>query len=264
MTSFSSHQYVFLYLWIFAEQLGLPLPSVPVLLATGAVASAGELSFPLAILLAVFASAVPDTSWYLLGKYKGVRVLNLLCRMSIEPETCVTKTRLTYQKRGYLTILTARFIPGVNLLTPPMAGVLGMSYPKFILLDLAGTFLWATTYIALGAIFHAQINDALIILGRLGTSFLFAAIICAILYALYKWNERSRLLRKIRIARIDPLEVIQRIESGDDFLIVDLRSEIDYLANPVTLPGALHISPSELEQRHQEISRHAEIALYCT
>lgn len=264
MTPFSSHQYVFLFVWTFAEQVGLPLPALPVLLATGAVAHAGGVSFTLAILLAVVASAIPDTCWYLLGKYRGVRVLNLLCRLSIEPDICVTKTRLAYEKRGYIAVLTARFIPGVGLLTPPLAGVLGMPYLKFLGLDLAGALLWATSYIFLGALFHAEINRALIILQRLGTSFLAAALLIAVVYALYKWEQRRRLLRDIRIARIDPLELSQRMEKGDDFLIVDLRSEIDFLANPVTLPGALRISPSELETRHQEISRHAEIALYCT
>ncbi|MEO8725770.1 MAG: VTT domain-containing protein [Acidobacteriaceae bacterium] len=264
MTPFSSHQYIFLFVWTFAEQVGLPFPALPVLLATGAVAHAGGVSFTLAILLAVAASAIPDTGWYLLGKYKGARVLNLLCRLSIEPDLCVTKTRLAYQKRASLAVLTARFIPGVGVLTPPLAGVLGMPYLKFLGLDLAGALLWATSYIFLGALFHAEIDRALLILHKLGASFLAAALVIAIAYAFYKWNQRRRLLRDIRIARIDPLELSQRIQQGDDLLIVDLRSEIDFLANPVMIAGALRMSPSELAARHQEISRHAEIALYCT
>ncbi len=264
MTPFSSHPYVLLFLWILAEQLGLPLPSVPILLAAGAGARAGEISFPLAILLSLTASLVPDTCWYLLGRYKGVRVLNLLCRMSIEPDSCVTRTRLTFQKRGYLSILSARFIPGVGLLTPPLAGVLEMPYLKFLAFDAMGTSLWATGYLLLGALLQSQINRTLIVLRRVGASFIFTALLIAAIYALYKWVDRVRFLRKMRIARIDPLEVLSRIENGEDFLIVDLRSDPDFRANPVLIPGALRISPLELEKRHLEISRYSEIALYCT
>ncbi|MBV9669525.1 MAG: VTT domain-containing protein [Acidobacteriales bacterium] len=264
MAPFSAHQYVFLFLWVAGEMLGLPIPSVPVLLATGAVARAGDLSFGVATALATLAALLPDTLWYLLGRYRGVRILNFLCKMSIEPSSCVTKTRLTYERRGALSILTARFIPGVGLLTPPLAGVVQTPYLKFLALDAIGTMVWAAAYMMVGAIFYREVDDVLRILHRVGFSFLVAAIFIAAAYLTYKLIERHRFIRKIRVLRLDPLELKERMDQGEELLVVDLRSQLDYEQNPVTIPGAIHISPAELEARHNEISRFAEIALYCT
>ena len=264
MTPFSSHQYLFLFLWVLAEQLGLPLPSLPVLLATGAVARVGQASFPLGVLLATTASLIPDTCWYLLGRYRGVRVLNLLCRLSIEPDSCVTKTRMTFQRRGALSILTARFIPGVGLLTPPLAGLLRMPFLRFLALDAIGTAAWATAYLGVGWLFYREVEDVLRILHRVGFSFLLAVVGIAVLYFAYKLFERERFIRKVRVLRLDPLELRERMERGEEMLVVDLRSQLDYESNPVVIPGAIRMSPNELEERHTEISRFAEIALYCT
>jgi membrane protein DedA with SNARE-associated domain len=264
MPSFSSHQYVFLFLWVLAEQFGLPVPAVPVLLATGAVASTGQVSYTLALLMVIAACTIPDTCWYLLGRFKGARMLSLLCRMSLEPDTCVKDTRERFQSRRVLSLLTAHFIPGGGVLTAPLAGVLKMRYRDYLALDAAGSLLWGIFYIALGAIFQKQIDLALIVLRRLGTSFFAAAVAIALVYVLYKWIERRRFLRSIRIARMDPLELMSRIENRDDLLIADLRSDFDFESNPVVIPGALRISASELEARAEEISRYREIALYCT
>jgi rhodanese-related sulfurtransferase len=71
-------------------------------------------------------------------------------------------------------------------------------------------------------------------------------------------------LRKIRIARISPEELKAKLDGGEEILIVDVRDRIDFEAEPTIIPGALHLTIEDLDQRHQEIPREREIILYCT
>lgn len=256
--------YAVLFAWVLAEQIGLPIPASPMLLAAGALAGSGRLSVLNAIALAVLASLLSDGLWYQLGRHRGARVLELLCRISLEPDSCVRKTENAFARHGARSLLVAKFIPGLNTAAPPLAGIFRMYLPRFLLFDGLGALLWAGTFAGLGYLFSRQIERVAAPALRLGP-WLLGAIGGALGgYIAWKYVQRHRVLRQLRIARISPEELRRKLDAGEHVVIVDLRHAIDFQAEPLTLPGALRLLPEELEHRHEEIPRDRDIVLYCT
>src|SRR4029453_12357701 len=126
------HGSLVLITWVFAEQVGLPIPSMPVLLAAGALAGAGRLSLPASLLYCVLAAIAADSIWYQFGRLRGVQVLHLLCRISLEPDSCVRRTEDAFSSRGARTLLVSKFLPGVNTAAPPLAGGVDMGLVRFL------------------------------------------------------------------------------------------------------------------------------------
>src|SRR5262245_57231714 len=151
------HGYVVLLGWVFLEQLGLPVPSLPLLLAAGASAGAGHLSLFGSLLLCVFAAVFADTIWYELGRAKGIRVLQLLCKISLEPDSCVRRTEGVFSKQGARSLLLAKFVPGLSTVAPPLAGIFHMRARKFFLFDAMGALLWGLSILGAGYLFSEQI-----------------------------------------------------------------------------------------------------------
>ena len=258
------HGYIILFAVVFVEQAGLPVASVPVLLGVGALSADGRFSFAVALLVALLASLPADTLWFEMGRSKGYRVLRLLCRISLEPDTCVQSATGVFRRYGMGTLVIAKFIPGMGIVTTPMAGVMGMPLARFLLLDGTGATLWATLYLGLGVVFRRQLEDVAAVVARTGVS-LGAVVIGAIGgYLGWKWLGRRRYVRKLAMARITPEELWRRMEAGEDLTVLDLRhaSEIDSDGSKV--PGALRFPPQELETRHLDIPRDRDIILYCT
>jgi len=249
---------------VLAEQLGMPLPAIPLLLAAGALAGAGKLSLTLVVLAAVAASLLADSFWYELGRRKGIKVLQLLCRISLEPDSCVRRTEDVFVRHGARSLLVAKFIPGINTAAPPLAGIFRMRFPRFLAFDTAGAVIWAGSFIGLGWIFSDQLEfvaDKAASLGGWLLAILFGGLAG---YIGWKYYQRQRFLRELRIARITPDELKAKMDNGEEVVVVDLRHKIDFEAEPETIPGALHVPPEELEQRHEEIPRDRELILYCT
>lgn len=258
------HGYAVLLVWVFAEQIGLPVPSLPILLAAGALAGAGKMSYGAVVALAVAAAVVSDTIWYQIGRRRGIRVLQLLCRISLEPDSCVRNTENIFAKHGVRSLLVAKFIPGLNTAAPPLAGVVGMVFGRFLLFDALGSLLWAGSISGAGFYFSDQLERVAAHAERLGIGLLaliggpFAGFIA------WKYIKRQRFLRELRLARITPEELRKKIEAGEELVVVDLRHSLSFAADPETIPGARHMDPQELEQRHEEIPRDRDVVLYCT
>src|SRR5271170_4274072 len=152
------HGYAVLLAWVFAEQIGLPVPSLPLLLAAGALSGSGQLSFFACLAISVFASVCADSIWYELGRIKGIKVLQLLCKISLEPDSCVRRTQGVFSKQGARSLLLAKFLPGLSTVAPPLAGIFHMRARRFLLFDAMGSALWAGTFLGLGYIFSGQIE----------------------------------------------------------------------------------------------------------
>src|SRR5438034_876675 len=152
------HGYAILFGVVFLEQAGLPVASVPVLLGIGALSAEGRFSIAVALLLALLASLMADLFWYELGRRRGYGVLRVLCRISIEPESCVKGATTAFHRHGPRTLVVAKFVPGLGALATPMAGLMGMSPTRFVLLDSVGVALWASLYLALGVVFRSQLE----------------------------------------------------------------------------------------------------------
>lgn len=258
------HGYTVLFAWVFAEQLGLPLPAVPLLLAAGALAGAGRLSLALVLGLPVVAAITSDVLWYELGRRRGVKVLQFLCRISLEPDSCVRRTESTFERHGARSLLIAKFIPGLSTAAPPLAGVFRMRLSRFLLFDTLGALLWAGVFAGLGYVFSDQLErvaDRAITLG----SWLLVLLLGGLGgYVAWKYVKRRRFLRELRIARISPEELKEKLDAGEDVVIVDLRHSLDFEAEPETIPGAYRLEAAELEEASEQIPRDREVVLYCT
>ena len=256
--------YVVVFGWVLAEQIGLPIPAMPVLLAAGAAAGTGRLSLAAVLVLAGLASLISDTIWYGIGRQRGARVLGWLCKISLEPDSCVRRTQATFGQHGARSLLVAKFIPGFSTAAPPLAGVVKMPFVTFVVFTGLGGLIWAGAFMGLGWIFSNQLELVGLYIERLG-SWAGALLVGAIVaYIAWKYVSRQRFLRKIRIARITPDALKAKLDAGEAMMIVDVRDRFDFDTEPSIIPGALHMSIEELEARHLEIPREREIILYCT
>lgn len=258
------HGYVVLLAWVFAEQIGVPVPSLPILLAAGALSGSGQFSFVASLLLTVGASLTADSIWYVLGRVRGIKVLQLLCKISLEPDSCVRRTEGLFSKQGAQSLLVAKFIPGLGSVAPPLAGIFHMRPVRFLLFDACGALLWASTYLGLGFVFSGEIERIAEHAAHLGGG-LFVLLIGALAFYIgYKFIARQRFLRELRIARISVDELKQKLDAGEEVVIVDLRHSVDFEADPETIPGAFRIDAKDLEEKDDRLPRDREIILYCT
>ncbi len=228
------HGYALLFGWVLLEQMGLPIPAVPLLIAAGALAGAGKMNLTFAVALAFIAVILADLFWYSLGRYRGGGILKLLCRISLEPDSCVRRTENLFVRHGVHSLLVAKFVPGLNTAAPSLAGIFRMPVRRFMIFDSLGGFFWIVTFRSLAA------------------------------YVLWKFFQRRRFLRRLRIARITPKELMDKLTAGENISIVDLRQPIDIEAFPQMIPGALRIAMEEIEDRHGDIPRDRDVVLYCS
>jgi membrane protein DedA with SNARE-associated domain len=256
--------YLVVFAWVFAEQIGLPLPAVPVLLAAGAMAGTGRLSLVLVLVLAAIASLVSDVIWYWIGRVGGGRVLSFLCRISLEPDSCVRRTEESFSRQGARSLLIAKFVPGYSTAAPPLAGIVGMGFVRFVVFTAAGGLIWAGVFVGLGWLFSSQLEKMASYAARLGGGLVALLAAALATYIAWKYIARQRFLRRIRIARITPEELKAKLDGGEDVMVVDVRHRVEFESEPTIIPGALHLMIEELEARHQEVPRDRDIVLYCT
>jgi membrane protein DedA with SNARE-associated domain len=258
------HGYAVLFVIVLVEQAGLPLPSIPVLLAAGALVASGHLNVVTALLVVVAACLVADLTWFELGRRHGARVLGLLCRISLEPDSCVRRTENVLAAGGARALLFAKFLPGLSTVAPPVAGMMRMRLARFLIWDVAGALLWAGSYFALGYAFSDQLERVAEIAAGLGGRLLALVGATLALYLAWKYAQRRRFIRELTVARITPDELHRRLDAGEDIVVVDLRHSLEFDADPATVPGAIHLLPEEIDAGHGAIPRDREVVLFCT
>lgn len=256
--------YAVLFVAVLAEQIGLPLPALPMLLAAGALAREGELGLAGVIGVAVLAAMLADLFWYAVGKHSGARVLAFLCKLSLEPDSCVRRTETSFGRHGARALLVAKFVPGLNTAAPPLAGMLGMPLARFLAFDGAGAFIWVLAFVTPGYVFADQLHLVLEWATGLGGSLFAIAVGALALYLGLKYWARWRFMHDLRVRRIDPVVLHARIEAGEHVVVVDLRHAMEVEASPQRIPGSLHIPFEDLDLRLAEIPPDREIVLYCT
>jgi membrane protein DedA with SNARE-associated domain len=258
------HGYAVLLGWVFAEQIGLPVPSLPLLLAAGALAGTHHLSFWFSLFLSVVAAVTADSIWYALGRVKGIKVLQLLCKISLEPDSCVRRTEGVFSRQGARSLLVAKFLPGLSTVAPPLAGIFHMRLRRFLLFDGGGSILWAGTFLALGYVFSGEIERIAERALSLGGWLMVLLVGGLVSYISYKFIARQRFMRQLRIGRITVEELKTKIDAGEQLVIVDLRHALDFEADPETIPGAFRMDAKELEEKDNRLPRDREVILYCT
>src|ERR1039458_9190445 len=256
--------YLLLFAWVLVEQLGIPLPATPVLLAAGALSTQGQISFPLAFMVALAAALISDVIWYSIGRKYGHHVLRILCKLSLEPTTCVRKTQDSFGRRRGVTLMIAKFVPGLATLAPPVAGENGMGYGSFLFFDGIGATLWVGVLLVAGRFFGDLLKRDTSLLdwaGRFSGGLLLLGII---IFFVGRVLRRRMILKELAASRLEPEELKRQLDAGEAVFIVDLRHPLEILPAPFTLPGARHFSPEALTSRHLEIPRDRDIVLFCT
>jgi membrane protein DedA with SNARE-associated domain len=258
------HGYTLLFFWILFEQLGLPIPAAPLLIAAGVLAGIGQLNFALVFGVSVVASLLSDHFWYQIGRYRGSKVLSLLCRISLDPDSCVRKTKEIFARHGARSLLVAKFIPGMTAVAPPLAGIFHMRPLRFLLFDGLGAFFWVGVFTGVGYLFSHQIEHLAADTSGMGPWIGLIVPGGLAAYIAWKYIQRQRFLHRLAIARITPEEVKQRLDAGEALLILDMRDALEFEIEPYTLPGAFQLPIEQLDEKHHEIPRDRDIILYCT
>ena len=249
-----------------AEQIGIPLPAVPALLAVGALAAHGRISIPLVLGAISVAALAIDFVWYELGRRRGAKVLVRLCQLcqlSLEADSCLRRAESTFARYGARSMLAAKFIPGLTTVMPPLAGVFAVTRGRFALYDLAGVLLWASTWLALGYFF----SDAIVLItakaSALGRMLGLIIVTAFAGYILVKYGRRRLFLRKLRTAPVSPEALKRRLDAGDDVTIIDLRTALDVAATPYAIPGSRWLAADAIDEHEVELLRSRDVVLYC-
>ena len=249
---------------VLLEQLGVPLPAIPTLVMAGALAANGQLSLTAVIVTATIACILADGVWYLAGRFLGNRVMKTLCRISITPDSCVSQTQSRFERWGVNALVIAKFIPGLSLIAPPLAGATGIGWARYLLFNTLGTVLWVGAFVGSGTLLGPQIGRLLAYAEKFGAV---AVVILGALLAAYiafKWWERRAFYSMLRAARISVEELHRLMDAGHAPLVVDVRSWTARAMEPRSIPGALHVTLQSFHEHLKDLPRDREIIVYCT
>jgi len=257
------HGVAVVFLATLAARLGAPVPASAVLVVAGGLVAAGELSLAAVLAVAVLANVLGDGAWYYAGKRFGYRVMRLLCKVSMSPDSCVRRSESLITDWGGASLLAAKFVPGVSVVAPPMAGALHMPLLRFTLFDAAAGLIWTGVFVGLGWVFSQQIQEVLNAManaGAVGAALLVALIIIGIGM---RWWRRRAVLRDLDMVRIGVDELRELLDGESAPVVIDVRSEAAAAIDPRRIPGALPIHPEGIERHVPHLPRDREIVLYC-
>jgi membrane protein DedA with SNARE-associated domain/rhodanese-related sulfurtransferase len=246
---------------VLLDEGGLPIPCFPILVVAGAATATGHFSIALVIVVTVIAALLADLFWYWAGKRFGRRILSLLCRISLSPDSCVRQTESLFNRIGPWSLLFVRFLPGLTNITVAMAAITPMRLPTFLMLNAAGTVLYFSVPVLLGAVFYRAIDEVLDTTATLGAKGLVVILGVLTLYIAVRWWRRQAFIRQLRMDRISVDELIAMIDAGNVPVILDVRSA-DTRARDGIIPGALPAHPEDVHAL-LEFDRDAEIVIYC-
>jgi membrane protein DedA with SNARE-associated domain len=258
------HGYGLLFIGSFLAQFGLPIPAIPLFLAAGALAGMGEFNLFMILLVAISAILLSDLLWYEIGRYRGHKVLSWICRISLDPDSCVQSSKSMFSRHGSHSLLISKFIPGINTVTPPLAGIFRMQRLKFFFFNVLGTILFVGFFTCLGFLLGDEVEKfsekILNMGGWLGGTLLGALVV----FILFKYLRRRQSAHKFAVPRMAADFLKGKIAKGDDLLIVDIRSVLEMGLDPFTLPGARHIPWEQIKKNPHRFPSDREIILYCS
>ncbi|MDR7332114.1 VTT domain-containing protein [Roseateles asaccharophilus] len=262
---FARHGLVTVALAVLLGQIGAPLPSTPVLLLAGVEAGSRPGFAWQAFVVATLSAQLANGLWFWAGRRLGRRVLATLCRISISPDSCVRQNEASFARRGVLTLVIAKFVPGLSILAPPLAGTLGMRTWHFMVWNLLGSALWAGAAIAVGRIFHAQIDAVLQALAQLGSAAVVLAGAALLAYLAWRLWRRAQFNRELkRFERLGPVEAMALLDAQGDILFVDVRAFAPDMPLGHRIPGARHLDLGALrEDTLADWPPSAELITYC-
>jgi membrane protein DedA with SNARE-associated domain len=260
------HGYIVVFLFVFLEAIGLPVPAALALVAGGAAAASGHLRAPAALLVAVVGILLGDSLLYVFGSYMGWSLLGFICKVSVNPETCILRSAESFYKRGRATLVIAKFVPGANAMAAPLAGSMKMPFGQFLVLDLAGASFYALAYGGIGFLFRdfvKEITRGFRLAGRVTEIVVILVLIAFIAYRVWLYSKH-RVYRVV--PRVQVLELAKKLQSEESakILLVDVRSYGYYDSGAERIKGSVRIEPNNLSQEIKNLPKDKDIYLYCT
>lgn len=249
---------------VLIQQIGLPIPVVPTLIVAGALAADGKPPASEIFAVAFTACAISDTAWYVAGRLRGRRVLKLLCQISLSPDSCVQQSEHQFRRWGRLTLILAKFVPGMTMIMPSLAGMTGVGFGLFVLLDGLGAAIWTAVAIGSGMLFHREVGHLIAGAEEFGA---IAVLLIGMLlggYIATKWWQRRRFRSRLRMARISVDELHRLIAEGKRTAIVDLRSSLVRDQDSRFIPGAVMADFADVDRWLDRVPMDREVIFYCT
>ena len=256
----TQHGTLVLFVAVFAEQVGLPVPAVPFLIAAGALVGTGQLALGMAVGSAVLAALAGDQVWFELGRRRGRRVLNWLCRISLEPTSCVRRTEDLFARHGVRSLVVAKFVPGLSTIAPPLAGIVGLPVPQYLFYNGLGAILWVASGIGLGYMLSDELEHALVLSAQVGPTVMLLLLGGLTGYVALKALRRQQ--AESLVPRLAAQEVADKLAAGEDPIIIDLRSHAARQEEP-GISGSHSLSLEDLKAKHEDLPRDRDVILYC-
>jgi membrane protein DedA with SNARE-associated domain len=263
LAGLAEHGYGILFAAVFLEAIGLPVPAALALLLAGGASARGSLHTGLALGSALSAMFLGDTLMFLMGRYTGWWLLALLCRLSLNSESCILRSAESFYRRGRVLLIFAKFVPGINAMAPPLAGSMNMRLGQFLGLDFIGTSLYIGTYFSVGFLFSGAlgaITKNYMAFGRGLTWLLIAAVAGYVGSQIWLWRK-ARALRTVPF--VTPVEAARAL-SAEGALVYDVRSHGYYDRKATRVQGAKRLEPNGINQVELEIPPGTPVYLYCT
>jgi membrane protein DedA with SNARE-associated domain/rhodanese-related sulfurtransferase len=259
-----AHGALLVFLVTLAARVGAPVPAAPLLVVAGGVATAGQMSLLACLAVSVLANVLGDAVWYQAGRWRGHRVMKLLCRISLSPDTCVRQSEGILSRWGGSSLIAAKFLPGISVVAAPMAGALGMSWQRFISYDIGAALIWTLVFLAIGVLFAGQIVVVLDFMTEFGSIAAVAIVIALTTMIIYRYLRRRWMLSDRYAPRIAVHELRELIRRGEAPIVIDVRSSVALQQDTRRLPGARVATLAQLPATALELPRDREVVLYCS
>jgi membrane protein DedA with SNARE-associated domain/rhodanese-related sulfurtransferase len=259
----SQHGLLILSVAVFLEAVGIPVPAALALIFAGAASARGAMTAWQALVLALSAMMLGDTLLFLVGRYTGWWLLGLLCRLSMNPDSCILRSADSFYRRGRKLLVFAKFVPGINTMAPPLAGSMNMRPTQFLRLDLAGASLYVTTYFTVGFLFSGAIEaitGAFRTLGRVVDGLLIAGVLVYVGFQIWNW-AKTRGMRPV--PSVLPSEAAQGVSLAGA-VIYDVRSHGYYDRRATRIRGSQRLEPNGLPRFDESVVMPKQVYLYCT
>jgi len=266
LSMMARHGYALTFALLFAEAAGLPFPAALALVAGGAAVASHTLSGPGVLLSAMAGLLIGDIGQFWLGRYTGWSLLAFLCRMSMNPETCMLRSAESFYKRGKITLVFAKFVPGINTMAAPLAGSMKMRFGQFLRLDLTGALLYTGAYLMLGFLSRDFLAKTLNSIHAAGRVMEVIVTIALLVYAGYRIAQALKYRKFSVVPRVQAQQLAARLAAGEaeQVLIADVRSHGYYDRGAERIFGSIRIEPNNLDEEIKNLPKDKDIYLYCT
>jgi membrane protein DedA with SNARE-associated domain len=249
---------------VLITQLGIPIPAVPLLVVAGAFVTHGEIALVPLVAVSVVGSLIADSTWYAGGRRYGYPVLRALCRVAIEPDSCVKQTETIFERWGPASLMVAKYVPGFSTVAPPLAGALRLGLPAFLGYSAVAALLWAGLPIALGAVFHTEVERALRWLESMGTGAIALIVAVLLLYVAVKSAQRYLLIRFLRMSRISVSGLRELMAQEEKPIVLDVRSATARGLDPRRIPGAIAVDIEAPQAALIAVPLDRDLVVYCS